>query len=204
MSPTQHFFLSSRCVKIETKTAASTNLQGVWPTTLFDNMQVIECLIRAWAGFNRFVDQWTFPRAMREGKSRVGTQSSCALRNSSSLVSYAAIFVAIFKQYDDTKKLHKWILPPYLFSCPLQILFLLPDWTEPMSGIQEKMSTCIERNSLQQNNVHMRLNYKATFKCNIICTKIDNKSFNLTQFRPFKVPTASVLASGRPFLVYTK
>ena len=41
---------------------------------------------------------------MREGKSRVGTQSSYALRNSSSLASYAAIFVAIFTQYDDTKK----------------------------------------------------------------------------------------------------
>ena len=66
------------------------------------------------------------------------------------------------------------------------------------------MSKYIERNSLQQNNVHMRLNYKATFKCKIICTKIDNKSFNLTQFRPFKVHTVSVLANGRPFLVHVK
>ena len=55
-----------------------------------------------------------------------------------------------------------------------------------------------------QHFFNMRLNYKATFKCKIICTKIDNKSFNLTQLRPFKVPTASVLASGRPFLVHTK
>ena len=129
-------------MKIETKTAASTNLQGVWPTTLFDNMQVIECLIRAWAGFNRFVDQWTFPRAMREGKSRVGTQSLCTLRNSSSLVSYAAIFVAIFTQYDDTNKrcISEYFLPtsphvPFNIVSPARL-----NWThEWNSGKNEQV-----------------------------------------------------------------
>ena len=40
---------------------------------------------------------------LREGKSGVGTQSLCI--TSSSVVSYAAVFVLIFTQLNDTKKL---------------------------------------------------------------------------------------------------
>ena len=60
---------------------------------------------------------------MREGKSGEGTQSSCI--TSSSLVSYASIFVSIFMQLNDTQKnLHQWIPPPYLSSYPLHIIIV--------------------------------------------------------------------------------
>ena len=72
------------------------------------------------------LNECSFSRAMREGKSGENTQSSCI--TSSSVVSFAAIFESIFTQRDDTqKKLRKWILPPFLSSYPRQILFFLPD-----------------------------------------------------------------------------
>ena len=173
MSPTQHFFLSSRCVKIETKTAACTNFQGVWPTTLFDNMQF--------------------------------TQSSCALRNSSSLL-LRSHFCGDFHAIRRHKKrcISDYFLPAsphvpfkYCFSCQTE----LNPWVE----FRKKWASALkETHRSKTTYIWLRLNYKATFKCKIICTKIDNKSFNLTQFRPFKVPTVSVLASGRPSLVHTK
>ena len=58
-----------------------------------------------------------------EGKSGEGTQTLCI--TSSSLVSYAGDT----RQCDNTQKscISEYFLPSYLSSCPLQILFLLPD-----------------------------------------------------------------------------
>ena len=120
--------------------AASTNLQGVWPTTLFDNMQFIVCLNCAWAGFNRFVDQWTFPRAMREGKSRVGTQSSCALCNSSWSLSKGVFerrtstgseVFFILKHLDAPKFVFLSVLTIIETSCPKK-------WAKPLSKNEKK------------------------------------------------------------------
>ena len=77
----------------------------MWPTALFDKMQVILCLIQ-------YVCQpikISIQGLSREEKSGVGTQSSCI--TSSSLVSYAAVYVPIFTQLDDKNELRKWILP---------------------------------------------------------------------------------------------
>ena len=54
-----------------------------------------------------------------------------------------------------------------------------------MNGIQEKFeqvyNDCLlKETQWSKNVVHIRLSYKATYNktCKIICTKIDNKSFN--------------------------
>ena len=90
--------------------------------------------------------------------------------------------LSIFTECEDTQKICVKFLPTSL-RAPLQILFLLPGKTEPMYGIQEKFeqvfNDCLfKKNSLQQYIVHRRLNYKATYNCKILYTKIGNISSN--------------------------
>ena len=101
------------------------------------------------------------------GKSGEGTQSSCI--TSSSLVSYAAIFVPIFTQCNNTqKKPHKLILPSYLSSCALQYcLSFQTKMMNPCMEFRRNLSKCIILFLFKETHgnkyiVHIRLNYKAT------------------------------------------
>ena len=109
----------------------------------------------SWAGVNKFgTNKLYHPRAIKGGKSGVGTSSSCI--TSSFLVSYAAVFVLIFTQLDDTKKAAEVNTSSllYLSSWPLQIVSHFQTKPNPCMEFRKKIMKCIIWGAFNPDNIN--------------------------------------------------